>query len=82
MHEHAHGESEALVAVWGGRIEITTGDGGTEELEPGAVAVIGIGERVRLENPSPSEPAELLVIFAPPAFVETLSSWPEAPWES
>ena len=60
-----------------GRVEIG-GEGDTRTLEPGAMALIGVGERVSLTNPSPSEPASLLVFFAPPGFVETFASWPVA----
>jgi quercetin dioxygenase-like cupin family protein len=79
MPEHEHGESEALVLAQSGRVEIEVqGGAGRETLEPGAMALIGVGERVRLENPSSSEPASLLAFFAPPGFVRAFASWPPA----
>lgn len=75
MPEHEHGGSETALAVQFGRITIHGGDR-QETLETGAVALIGVGERVRLENPSSEEPASLLVFFAPPDFVRTFASWP------
>lgn len=78
MPEHEHGESEALVVCWRGRVLIR-GEGGEEEtLAPGAMALIGVGERVALRNPSGSEEAELLAFFAPAGFVRALASWPSA----
>lgn len=77
MPEHEHGESEAVVVPQSGRI-VVGGREGRETLEPGAVALIGVGERVSLKNPSSSEPAELLAFFSPPGFVGALESWPAA----
>ncbi len=77
LPEHDHGESEALVTVWEGHVEITAG-GQQETLESGAVALIGVGERVSLRNPT-ADPASLLVCLAPPAFVRVLSAWPLRP---
>lgn len=77
MPEHDHGESEALVVVQSGRVVIREG-GREETLEPGKIALVGVGERVSLENPSSSEPASLLAFFAPPDFVETFEAWPRA----
>lgn len=76
MAEHEHGESEALVVPQSGRVVIS-GGGIEETLEPGVMALVGVGERVRLENPSSSEEAFLLAFFAPPGFVEELASWPK-----
>lgn len=75
MPEHEHGESETALVVQAVRITV---HGGEQQgnLEAGAVALIGVGERVRLENPSSEEPASLLVFFAPPAFIRTLASRP------
>jgi len=42
------------------------------------VALIGVGERVSLRNPT-ADPASLLVCLAPPAFVRVLSAWPLRP---
>lgn len=75
MPEHEHGESETALVVQGGRITVH-GREQQETLEAGAVALIAVGERVRLENPSSEEPASLLVFFAPPGFVQTFASWP------
>ena len=75
MSEHEHGESETALVVQAGRITVHSGEQ-QEKLEAGAVALIGVGERVRLENPSSGEPASLLVFFAPPGFVQTFASWP------
>lgn len=78
MPEHEHGESEALVVPRSGRV-VVRGEGGREEtLEPGAMALIGVGERVASTNPSDSEEAELLAFFAPAGFVGNLASWPVA----
>jgi quercetin dioxygenase-like cupin family protein len=79
MPEHEHGESEAIVVAQSGRIVIEgPGETGRETLEAGAMALIGVGKRVKLENPSPSEPASLLAFFAPPGFVRAFASWPPA----
>lgn len=77
MPEHEHGESETALVVQGGRITVHIHGGGQQEtLEAGSLALIGVGERVRLENPSSEETASLLVFFAPPGFVRTFASWP------
>lgn len=76
MPEHDHGESEAIVALRQGRVVLQSGER-RETLEPGSLAVIGVGERVSLANAG-SEPASLLAFFAPPAFVRTLTAWPAA----
>lgn len=79
MPEHEHGESEAVVVAQSGRVEIEVRGGARREtLEPGKMALIGVGERVTLENPSSSEPASLLVFFAPSDFVKAFGSWPPA----
>lgn len=77
MPEHEHGDSEALVVAFSGRVDIRSADA-RETLEPGMMALIGVGERVSLENPSSSEPASLLAFFAPPGFVKNLETWPAA----
>jgi quercetin dioxygenase-like cupin family protein len=74
MPEHSHGESEAVVVVQTGAVVIYSGDQ-REALEPGSVALLGEGERVRLENPGET-PATLLVFFAPGGFVRAFDSWP------
>ena len=78
MPEHEHGESEALVLPQEGRVVIRGEDGREQTLDPGTMALIGVGERVSLTNPSGSEEAVLLAFFAPSAFVRTLASWPAA----
>lgn len=77
MPEHDHGESEALVAVQSERVVIETG-GQKEELGAGFLAVMGVGERVSLRNPSSSESTTLLAIFSPPGFAKQIASWPAA----
>lgn len=75
------GEGEAHTAPMEGgpTAEVLIGEGGREEtLEPGAMALIGVGERVALTNPSDSEEAELLAFFAPAGFVGNLASLPVA----
>lgn len=75
MPEHDHGESEALVVCREGRVTLR-GAEREETLDEGKMALIGIGERVSVENPSASESATLLAFFAPPSFVATLGAWP------
>lgn len=77
MPEHDHGESEALVVCQSGEVLLRSGEW-EEILDEGKMALIGIGEKVSVENPSASEQATLLAFFAPPEFVGTLGSWPVA----
>lgn len=77
MPEHDHSDSEALVICRSGRILLRGGER-EEILTEGKMALIGIGEKVSVENPSASEQATLLAFFAPPEFVGTLGSWPVA----
>lgn len=74
MPEHAHGDSETIAVVRQGRVEMTSG-GHTVTLEPGAIALLAVGERVSLHNPGDA-PASLLVYFAPPDFIRTFAGWP------
>jgi len=76
MPEHDHGESEAMVVVRSGRVALRSGER-EEELEAGAVSLLGVGERVALRNASQEE-AHLLAVFSPPGFVRNLEAWPEA----
>ena len=77
MPEHDHGEWEALVVGQSGEVLLRSGEW-EEILDEGKMALIGIGEKVSVENPSASEQATLLAFFAPPEFVGTLGSWPVA----
>lgn len=77
MPEHDHGESEALVVCREGRILLRSGEL-EEALDEDMMALIGVGEKVSVENPSASERATLLASFAPPGFASTLGSWPIA----
>lgn len=76
MPEHDHGDAAALVFPRSGRLLLASGER-REILDPGAVATIGVGERVLVENAG-SEPASLLAVFAPAGFVRSLAAWPEA----
>jgi quercetin dioxygenase-like cupin family protein len=78
MPEHAHGASETVVTPLEGSVRITeAGAGGTiVDLEPGALATIPEGERVRLDNPTDEE-AVVLVVLSPPDFATHVRSWPE-----
>ncbi|MQA73741.1 MAG: cupin domain-containing protein [Solirubrobacterales bacterium] len=74
MPEHDHGDSGVLLAVRRGRIVINSG-GNDVALPAGALAVVGVGERVSLRNPE-ADPASVLAFFSPPAFAATVTSWP------
>lgn len=75
MPEHDHGESEALVVCWEGRVNLRAAER-EETLDEGKMALVGIGEKVSVENPSASASATLMAFFAPPGFVATLGAWP------
>ncbi len=79
MPEHEHGESAVLLLPLAGRFRLVeTGDAGQAiEIEPGAVATIPVGRRVRLENAGEVE-ARTLVVLTPPDFAERLDDWPAA----
>lgn len=79
MPEHEHGESAVLLVPLAGRfrlVEPSDGDRATE-LQPGAVAAIPVGRRVRLENAGDVE-ARTLVVLTPPDFAERLRDWPSS----
>jgi quercetin dioxygenase-like cupin family protein len=76
MPEHDHGSSETLVTPVAGAVRITAA-GDVLALEPGAVATIPKGERVRLENASDEEEAIVLVVLSPPDFAAQVRGWPE-----
>ncbi len=77
MPEHDHGDSAVLLAPLAGRFRLVEADEAdrTIELEPGAVATIPVGCRVRLENAGETE-ARTLVVLTPPDFAERLEDWP------
>ena len=77
MPEHDHGDSAVLLAPLEGRFRLveTATPPRTIELEPGTVATIPIGARVRLENTGEVE-ARTLVVLTPPDFAERIEGWP------
>lgn len=78
MPEHSHGDSEAMLIAQSGRLRLLDADDGTiVELEPGVLATIPVGQRVRLENPTEEE-ARALVVLTPPDFAAQLAAWPAA----
>lgn len=78
MAEHSHGDSEAMLIPQSGRLRlIDAADGTVVELEPGVLATIPVGQRVRLENPT-DEDARTLVVLTPPDFAAQLAAWPTA----
>lgn len=74
MPDHSHGDAEAVVIVRAGQVELASGDE-VAILGPGKLALVGVGERVRLRNGSP-EPASLVAVFAPSGFIATFKEWP------
>lgn len=77
MPDHAHGESTTLLIPQTGHLRLTDADSGrVTELEPGVLATIPIGQKVRLDNPEDSE-ARMLVILSPPDFAAAVATWPE-----
>lgn len=82
MPEHDHGVSEALLVPLEGSLRLVEpGEpGGVTDLEPGVLATIPAGCRVRLEN-SGEEDSRLLVVLTPADFVAQLEGWP-APGEA
>ena len=78
MAEHSHGESEAMLIPQSGRLRLVEADNGAVvELEPGVLATIPVGQRVRLENPT-DEDARTLVVLTPADFTAQLAAWPAA----
>ena len=76
MPEHDHGRSAAVLAPLEGRFRLLEADTGDATIvEPGAVATIPVGARVRLENAGSVE-ARTLVVLTPPDFAERLDAWP------
>jgi len=76
MPEHDHGISAVLLAPLAGRFRLVEAVGGrANTLEPGTVATIPVGVRVRLENAGDVE-ARTLVVLTPPDFAERLQTWP------
>lgn len=79
MAEHDHGDSAVLLVPLAGRLQLIEGgeDGRASELEPGVLATIPAGQRVRLENAGADE-ARTLAVLTPPDFVKGIESWPPA----
>lgn len=78
MGEHAHGASSTLLLPREGRLRLVDAESGeVVELEPGVLATIPIGRRVRLENPGPAD-ARTLAILAPADFAASVAAWPVA----
>lgn len=76
MPEHDHGRSSVLLAPLAGRFRLVEADSGNANvLEPGAVATIPVGARVRLENAG-SVVARTLVVLTPPDFAARIDTWP------
>ena len=76
MPEHDHGPSHIVLIPLQGQIQLRQ-NGQGHDLAPGTATHIDLGERVSLSNPS-TEPAELLVVAAPPDFADALTAWPPA----
>jgi quercetin dioxygenase-like cupin family protein len=76
LPEHDHGPSDIILIHLSGSIELQHGDQ-QYTLEPGAVAHIATGERVKLANPG-TEPASMMIVASPPGFISRLASWPAA----
>jgi len=79
MPEHDHGDSAVLLVPLVGRLRLVeAGEGGhVAELEPGVLATIPVGQRVRLENAGDEE-ARTLAVLTPPDFVRGIEGWPPA----
>lgn len=74
MPDHDHGDAETVVLIRTGQVELASGDE-VAILGPGKLALVGVGERVRIRNGSP-EPASLMAVFAPRGFIDTFKEWP------
>ncbi|NMH97297.1 cupin domain-containing protein [Pseudonocardia acidicola] len=74
LPEHDHGPSHVVLFPLQGQVRLHY-DGNDHDLGPGTATHIRVGERVSLANPGP-DPAELLVVAAPPDFAAALSAWP------
>lgn len=78
MPTHTHGGSETMLIPQSGRLRLIDIDDGTSvELEPGVLATVAVGQRVRLENPTDKD-ARTLVVLTPPDFTTKLATWPTA----
>lgn len=78
--EHDHGDSAVLLIPLAGRFRLIEAgrDGAAAELEPGSLATIAAGRRVRLENAGERE-AKALAVLTPPDFAARLETWPSSP---
>ena len=76
LPEHDHGPSHVVLIPLHGRVRLHH-DGDDHGLGRGTAAHIGVGERISLINRG-TEPAELVVVAAPPDFAAALSGWPTA----
>ncbi len=77
MPEHDHGGSAVLLAPLAGRFRLVEAERpDAHVLEPGTLATIPVGVRVRLENAGDVE-ARTLAVLTPPDFAERLETWPE-----
>lgn len=76
LPEHDHGPSHVVLIPLQGQVRLHQ-DGTDHDLGPGTATHIAIGERVSLANPGP-DPAELLVVAAPPDFADIVTAWPPA----
>ncbi|WP_214364545.1 cupin domain-containing protein [Pseudonocardia sp. H11422] len=72
LPKHDHGPSHVVLVPLQGQVRLHH-DGNDHDLGLGSVTHIGIGERVSLDNPG-SDPAELIVVAAPPDFAAALSA--------
>lgn len=70
---HDHGESDAVLVALAGELLLFGPGGRVVRLEPGTLAVVPAHERVSAQNPT-TEPASMLVCFAPPTFVEAIGA--------
>lgn len=77
MTEHTHGDSTTLLIPQAGSMRlIAADDDAVIELEPGVMATIPIGQRVRLENPGTTD-GRMLVVLTPADFATAVATWPE-----
>lgn len=76
LPEHDHGPSHVVLIPLQGRVRLRHA-GNDHDLGPGTATHIDVGERVSLANPG-ADPAELLVVAAPPDFAEAVAAWPPA----
>lgn len=74
MPEHSHGDSEALVIPVAGELVISDAEQ-EHVLSVGEIVYVPRGDRVRLENRG-DQPASMIAVFTPPAFIKTFDDWP------